>query len=198
MKKTISILAVALMIAVLFCSCKKDMGRMNYNYDMSKIVELDTFEIEVDPSSDNYKEYYSEKVSEMLVGKLTQGKVQKDDIANIDYVGKKDGVAFEGGTANGYDLKIGSGSFIAGFEDGLIGAEIGSTVDLNLTFPENYGNEELNGADVVFTVTVNSVKRGMEPKEAYKELGFKATRNLEDMCRDTWRWQEGNKNGYKK
>ncbi|MBO7217361.1 MAG: FKBP-type peptidyl-prolyl cis-trans isomerase [Clostridia bacterium] len=185
MKKTISILAVALMIAVLFCSCKKDMGRMNYNYDMSKIVELDTFEIEVDPSSDNYKEYYSEKVSEMLVGKLTQGKVQKDDIANIDYVGKKDGVAFEGGTANGYDLKIGSGSFIAGFEDGLIGAEIGSTVDLNLTFPSDYGSAELAGKAVVFTVKVNFVERpfGELNEETAKICGYKSVEEVETAAK---------------
>ncbi|MDO4475444.1 MAG: trigger factor [Lachnospiraceae bacterium] len=90
---------------------------------------------------------------------LTEGEVADGDIANIDYEGKKDGVAFEGGTAEGYDLTIGSGTFIAGFESGLVGAKIGETVDLNLTFPENYGSAELAGADVVFTVKVNSVKR---------------------------------------
>ena len=86
------------------------------------------------------------------------GTVQEGDIANIDYEGKKDGVAFDGGTAQGYDLTIGSGSFIDGFESGLIGVKVGDTVDLNLTFPENYGSAELAGQDVVFTVTVNCVK----------------------------------------
>ena len=84
--------------------------------------------------------------------------VENGDVANIDYVGKKDGVAFDGGTAQGYDLEIGSGTFIPGFEDGLVGVNVGDTVDLNLTFPENYGNADLAGADVVFTVTVNSIK----------------------------------------
>ena len=83
--------------------------------------------------------------------------VQSGDTANINYVGKKDGVAFEGGTAEGYNLTIGSGAFIPGFEDGLIGAKIGETRDLNLTFPENYSSEELAGQEVVFTVTVNHV-----------------------------------------
>lgn len=90
--------------------------------------------------------------------------VAKDDIANIDYVGKKDGVAFEGGTAEGYDLEIGSGNFIDGFEDGLIGVKVGETVDLDLTFPEEYGNEELAGQDVVFTVTVNSIDERKMPE----------------------------------
>lgn len=87
----------------------------------------------------------------------TKGEVKAGDTVNIDYVGKKDGVAFAGGTASGYELEIGSGTFIDGFEDGLIGVSVGDTVDLNLTFPENYGSAELAGKDVVFTVTVNSI-----------------------------------------
>ena len=66
-------------------------------------------------------------------------------------------MAFDGGTAQGYDLTIGSGTFIDGFEDGLIGAETGETVDVNVTFPENYQGEEVAGKDAVFTVTVNSI-----------------------------------------
>lgn len=90
--------------------------------------------------------------------KREDGVVQNGDVANIDYEGKKDGVAFDGGTAQGYDLTIGSGVFIDGFEDGLIGVKVGDTVDLDLTFPENYGSADLAGQDVVFTVTVNYVK----------------------------------------
>ena len=94
--------------------------------------------------------------------KLEEGIVQSGDIANIDYEGKQDGVPFPGGTAAGYDLTIGSGSFIDGFEDGLIGVAIGDTVDLNLTFPEQYHSEKLAGAAVVFTVKVNYVQRAPE------------------------------------
>lgn len=85
--------------------------------------------------------------------------VEDGDTAIIDFVGKLNGVAFDGGTASNYELEIGSGSFIDGFEDGLIGVKKGDTVDLNLTFPESYPSTELAGKDVVFTVTVNGVKR---------------------------------------
>jgi trigger factor len=90
--------------------------------------------------------------------------VQDGDIVNIDYEGLKDGVAFEGGTAQGYDLVIGSGNFIEGFEDGLIGAKVGEEVALNLTFPENYNSAELAGQAVVFNVKVNSIKVSVVPE----------------------------------
>lgn len=93
---------------------------------------------------------------------LEEGTVEEGDIANIDYEGVKGGEAFEGGTDKGYDLTIGSGTFIEGFEEGLVGKSIGETVDLNLTFPESYGSTELAGQDVVFHVTINSVKRAPE------------------------------------
>lgn len=89
--------------------------------------------------------------------------VIEGDTVNIDYEGKKDGVAFDGGTAEGYDLTIGSGTFIPGFEDGVIGMEIGQTKDIELTFPEDYHSQELAGADVVFTVKVNSIKADEVP-----------------------------------
>ena len=72
---------------------------------------------------------------------------QTGDQVNIDYKGLLDGEAFEGGTAEGYDLTLGSGSFIDGFEDGLIGKNVGDTVDLNLTFPDSYSNTDLAGKD---------------------------------------------------
>lgn len=84
---------------------------------------------------------------------------ENGDTVNIDYVGKKDGVAFDGGTAEGTDLSLGSGTFIDGFEEGLVGHKKGEEVQLNLTFPENYGNADLAGADVTFDVTINDVKR---------------------------------------
>ncbi|MBQ7919597.1 MAG: trigger factor [Lachnospiraceae bacterium] len=90
-------------------------------------------------------------------GAITNRAAQDGDTVNIDYVGKLDGVAFDGGTASGQNLTLGSDSYIDGFEDGLVGVTPGETVDLNLTFPENYGSTDLAGKAVVFTVTVNYI-----------------------------------------
>lgn len=89
---------------------------------------------------------------------ITDRPAQDGDIVNIDYVGKKDGTAFEGGTAQAYDLTLGSNSFIEGFEEGLVGAKVGDSLNLDLTFPAEYQSEELAGAAVVFEVKVNSIK----------------------------------------
>lgn len=94
---------------------------------------------------------------------------QDGDTVNIDYVGKKDGEAFDGGTAEGYDLVLGSDSFIDGFEDGLIGAKKGDQLTLDLTFPEDYANTELAGQAVTFDVTVNAVKEE-QPAELNDEF----------------------------
>ena len=89
--------------------------------------------------------------------------IKDGDIVNIDFVGKRDGETFEGGSAEDFDLTIGSGMFIPGFEDGLIGKKVGDKIELNLTFPEYYPNDEsLQGQPVVFEVTVNSIKE--QPK----------------------------------
>ncbi len=112
---------------------------------------------------------------------LEEGTVEEGDIANIDYEGVKDGEAFDGGTDKGFDLTIGSGTFIEGFEEGLVGKKIGEKVDLNLTFPENYGSEDLAGQDVVFHVTINSVKRAPElTDELAKEISDSAYSTVQE------------------
>jgi len=85
------------------------------------------------------------------------GTVENEDMINIDYAGTIDGTAFEGGTKRGALLKIGSGSFIDGFEEGLVGVEVGETKDLFLKFPEDYYVAEMAGKDCVFAVTVNYI-----------------------------------------
>ena len=88
----------------------------------------------------------------------TEGKVEDKNIAVIDFKGFIDGTPFEGGEGHDYDLEIGSGSFIGDFEQQLIGLEKGQSKDVNVTFPENYGREELNGKEAKFEVTVKDIK----------------------------------------
>lgn len=100
--------------------------------------------------------------------------VQEGDVVNIDFVGYQDGVAFDGGTGTDFDLTIGSGRFIDGFETGLIGADEGDQVSLDLSFPDPYTpNPDLAGAPVVFEVTVNSISENKIPEltdELVKQL----------------------------
>ena len=83
---------------------------------------------------------------------------QNGDTVNIDFVGTIDGVKFDGGEAAGFDLTLGSGQFIPGFEDQVVGMNVGESRDVNVRFPENYQAEELKGKDAVFAVKLNSVK----------------------------------------
>ncbi len=93
---------------------------------------------------------------------------QNGDTVVIDFAGYLDGQQFPGGTANGFPLKLGSGQFVPGFEDQLIGAEKGDKVDVDITFPENY-YPELAGKDVVFKVTVQDVIKA-EPAAPVEEV----------------------------
>lgn len=86
------------------------------------------------------------------------GEVAKGDIAVIDFKGFMDGVAFEGGEGTDFELEIGSGTFIDTFEDQLVGAKVDEKKEINVTFPENYGREELNGKPALFEVTVKAIK----------------------------------------
>ena len=89
---------------------------------------------------------------------VTDRAAQDGDIVNIDFVGTVDGVKFDGGEAEGYDLTLGSGQFIPGFEEQVVGMNIGDTKDVNVTFPENYQAENLKGKAAVFAVKLNGIQ----------------------------------------
>ena len=111
--------------------------------------------------------------------------IEKDDVANIDFEGFCDGVPFEGGKGEGFDLTIGSGQFIPGFEEQLIGKNIGDEVDVNVTFPEEYHAEELKGKPALFKVKINSIKVKELPElddEFAKDVSEFDT--LEDLKKD--------------
>ena len=112
------------------------------------------------------------------------GEVENGNIAIIDFKGLKDGVAFDGGTAENYELEIGSNTFIPGFEEGIIGMKKGEEKDLNLTFPKDYASEELRGQKVVFKVKVNEVKERIVPElneEFFEDLAMPEVNNEEDL-----------------
>jgi trigger factor len=133
-------------------------------------------------------------MNKKLTKTLYEGTVQSFDYVNLAFNGKIDGQTFEGGVSDDYDLLIGSGSFIEGFEDGMIGMEVGQTRDLFLKFPENY-YKEFAGKDVVFTVTVRSITRMDELTDEIcksnsiydtKEAFMKA---LTEVCLFDYEWQ---------
>ena len=171
MKRKIHAVAAVLVLSLFLTACGskeylKDIKTEKYvtlgNY-MGIEASADMMEI-LDDVVDNYIEInFLEPKAE--TAPVTGRPVQDGDIANIDFVGYQDGVAFEGGTGSGFDLTIGSGQFIDGFEEGLIGVEIGETVSLDLAFPDPYtNNPDLAGQPVVFEVTVNSITERKLPE----------------------------------
>jgi trigger factor len=104
------------------------------------------------------------KIRQASRQEVVERAAENGDTVTIDFEGFKDGVAFEGGKAEGYALELGSGSFIPGFEEQVVGMTAGETREINVTFPEQYGVEDLNGAAVVFKVTVHEVKATIAPE----------------------------------
>ncbi|MBQ6823125.1 MAG: trigger factor [Clostridia bacterium] len=177
MKKT-AVIALLLAALLFVTGCAQTYGNLNPNKYVQLgeykgltytpvSVEVSDYELQVAINTelkDSGYVTYDEKIE------LKEGTVQLGDTVNINYKGLMDGVAFEGGTAEKQSLTIGSGQFIDGFEEGLVGKAIGSDVSLNLTFPENYGNAELAGKAVVFEVKINSVTERAHYKELTDEL----------------------------
>lgn len=134
-----------------------------------------------DADVESYMEYVASTYSQQK-DKPAGSVAALGDTVNIDFEGKKDGVVFEGGTAKGYDLVLGSGSFIDGFETGVAGMKIGETKDLDLTFPATYHVEDLAGAPVVFTVKLNAIKETVTPElndEFAKSLNIEGVTNFQ-------------------
>lgn len=137
--------------------------------DYVTLGEYKGVEVEV-PSVEVTDEEVEEKVQSLLsyyatTNDITEGTVEEGHTVNIDYTGYINDVQFDGGTATGASLTIGSNSFIDGFEDGLIGVNVGDTVTLNLQFPDPYlNNPDYAGKDVVFEVKVNSIQEKVLPE----------------------------------
>lgn len=118
-------------------------------------------EEEVDAQISNDLKNKAEEVTDK------NGTVENGDLVTINFVGTKDGETFDGGTANNYDLTIGEGMMIDGFEDGIIGMKKGETKEVPLTFPEDYYEPSMAGADVVFKITLQNFRRTPELSEEW-------------------------------
>lgn len=185
MKRNIKLAAALMSIAVIAAGvtgCSKDTDTKANDsaenvsaaadVDYSKYITLGTYKgIEVEKES---TEVTDEEIEAQIKADLEtkaekqevtdRDTVENGDVANIDYKGLLNGEAFEGGTAEGYDLVIGSNTFIEGFEEQLVGAKVGEKTELNVTFPENYMSTDLAGKDVVFEVKVNSISSSVVPE----------------------------------
>ena len=178
MKKLISILLATILMATLLVGCGK--GRNFYDtVDLTDYVELGNYiGVEVDTQSEEFEIAYQDVINMDIEENNfynifdSDGVVAEGDIVNLDYEGKIDGVAFNGGTAKGYDLKIGSKTFIDDFEEELIGTSVGETKDVTAKFPENYGNELVKGKEAIFTCKINYIRRPMTAEEFYDDLGL--------------------------
>ena len=130
-------------------------------------------ESDLTPTEDELQQQMDSLLNQYTTSQPVTGRAaQSGDVANIDYTGTVDGVAFTGGTATGYDLTLGSGSFIDGFEDQIIGHNVGDTFDVTVTFPDGYGDSTdaegntiiLSGKEAVFSVTLNSLSENVTPE----------------------------------
>ncbi len=149
-----------------------DYKSLKYEVEEAAVTDED-----VDKEINSTRERYAE-------WEVTEEAAENGDTVNINYKGLKDGVAFDGGTAENHDLVLGSGSFIPGFEEQLIGVKAGDEKALNLTFPEDYHSEELAGAAVVFEVKVNEVKKKVLPEvndDFAKDLNWPDVESLDDL-----------------
>lgn len=163
-----AILGVALAISVVGCGSNSD-TYTDMNPDLkSKVETLGEYkglsytwedatvtDEEVEEEIGYELEWYTEY--EDVTDRTT---AQDGDVVNIDFVGKIDGEAFENGSAEEYDLELGSGDFIPGFEEQIVGKEVGSEFDVNVTFPDDY-DESLAGQDAVFEVKLNKIQKSI-------------------------------------
>lgn len=189
-KKLFSVLAAVMAVAMLGGCGSKNKDTVLKDMEVEEYVTVGEYkglQVSVTPATvadaelqalvnDVYSSYVT-----IDNGGITDRAVAMGDTVNIDYEGKKDGVAFDGGTAASQSLTIGSGQFIDGFEEGLVGVMPGETVDLNLTFPEAYHSADLAGQAVVFTVTVNFIMPTELKDEVVATMGIENVTNVEEL-----------------
>ena len=139
--------------------------------------EVKASEKEIADAIEHMRERYAEDV-------IKEGKIENGDIAVIDFEGFVDGVPFDGGKSENYSLKIGSGTFIPGFEEGLIGLKSGDEKDVKVKFPDDYHADDLKGKDAIFKIKVHEVKEVKIPeldKDFFDDLGMEGITTKEEL-----------------
>lgn len=160
LKFWLPLVATVVVVAILVWAIATSGSSSSSSDDSSTVESTTTESSSTDTTTSDSTDTESADDSSASTLDTTEGLEAKDgDTVNIDYTGYLDGEAFDGGSTDGAgaDLELGSDTYIDGFEDGIVGHKVGETFDLNLTFPENYGNSDLAGKDVVFTVTLNGI-----------------------------------------
>lgn len=173
MKKIIAVLVAAMMCMTMFTACGSGIKIPDeYNYDdLSKYIDLGEYKgikyeaEDITVTTHQVEARLDQALDEAKTQKkMTSGTVTEDCTANIDYVGSMNGVEFEGGAGEAYDLDIDNSSFIPGFAEALIGHSVGETFDIDVTFPEEYGSADLAGKPAVFKITVNYITKDIRPE----------------------------------
>lgn len=199
MKKKIAVLAAGICAAALILTgCSGEISNDYISIKDYKGVEVEKQETAKVTDEDVEKQIQGVLQQNATTQEITDRAVESGDTATIDYEGKVDGEVFDGGSSTDYPLEIGSGSFIPGFEDGIIGHNIGETFDINVTFPEDYGNADMAGKEAVFTVTIKSisvqnlpelndelVKSVSEKSKTVEEYRKEVKKSLEDANKTT-------------
>ncbi len=172
MRKKITISLLCLFMLLFSAGCGSSNGTTTIDSGLkSKITSLGDYkgipyeQLETEVSEEEIEEEMSNELYDYGEYKaLDKTKVEDGDIVNIAFVGTIDGEEFEGGTEESYDLEIGSGEMVEGFEEGIIGADVGNTVEVDVTFPEDYYEADMAGITAHFKITINQIEEYVEPE----------------------------------
>lgn len=184
-------LSILLCLSLIFSltACSKDGSVKLGDYSKIEVAKSD-----VEVTDQDVQDYIDQQLqAKATTTTLTAGTVASGDSINISYTGYVDGETFDGGSAENTPITLGSSGFIDGFDDGLIGKDIGSTVDLNLTFPDPYeANSDLAGKPVLFKVTINSKETTVTPEltdewvtQNYSDQKLTTVDAFKQYCRTT-------------
>lgn len=184
-KKTALLLAGLLACSALLSGCSGGNQASNKYVTVGGYKGIEVDKVDKQEVDDEDVDAYIQSVQQQNLQDVTDRPVQEGDIVNIDYVGKMDGQEFDGGSAQGTDLTIGSGQFIDGFEDSIIGHNAGETFDWNGSFPDPYSaNPDYSGKPVTFTITVNSIGVLPELNDAFVKKVSEESKTMDEYKKE--------------